>query len=48
MSVPIQRMQQVRLARLADAQKMTPEQWVARVVDAAVRDDLFSAVVGED
>lgn len=48
MSVPIQRLQQVRLAELARTRRLTPEHWAGRVLDAAVRDDLFSAIVGDD
>ncbi len=36
-----------RLSALAKARGLTPEQWLAKLAQAAIRDDLFDAVVDE-
>jgi hypothetical protein len=37
-----------RLAQLAKARKMAPEEWLSLVALAAIRDDLFDAVVDDE
>lgn len=38
----------VRLFALAQARKLSPEEWLRRIVAVAIKDDLFDAVVGDD
>lgn len=37
-----------RLVGLAETRKLSPEEWLRRIVAAAIKDDLFEAIAGDD
>jgi hypothetical protein len=37
-----------RLISLAESKRLSPEEWLRRVVAAAIKDDLFEAVAGDE
>jgi len=47
-TVPVLRQDQQNIARRAQSIGLTPEEWCSRILGVAARDDLYTAIVGDD